>query len=75
MGLYRCTKCGCVENTALGHFHAAKLDGEPVLCSECHTGTWHGEFPKRTPEEAGYVVDGRGMCSPPGGWPGVGARR
>ena len=43
-----------------------RLNGK-ALCSECMPaefddgspnpggGTWHGRFPKRTPEEAGYV--------------------
>lgn len=42
MPLYRCTKCGCVENTALGWFHCRNMKqykDDPVykdpMCSEC----------------------------------------
>lgn len=42
MSLYQCEKCGCVENTALGHYHcrnakemwADEYIGKS-LCSEC----------------------------------------
>lgn len=54
MSLYRCTECNCIENTALGHYWTIK---EP-LCSECHTGEWHGQFEKR--DAAGMLVDQRG---------------
>lgn len=60
MPLFKCEGCGCIENTALGHYWDAwigdgKLGNGKHLCSECGDGTWHGRFPKRTPEEAGYV--------------------
>lgn len=46
MGLYKCAKCGCCENTALGFYHMRDMvddfdwtgleeyKGQP-LCSEC----------------------------------------
>lgn len=46
MSLFACSKCNAVENTALGYYWGAQLDKQPPLCSECHTGTWHGEFDK-----------------------------
>lgn len=46
MPLFHCSKCGVVENTALGAYWYERLEGKPVLCSECSTGTWHGRFPK-----------------------------
>lgn len=47
MPLFKCSKCGCVENTALaGAWTQWHIDKKPVLCSECKTGKWHGEFPK-----------------------------
>jgi len=58
MPLFKCSKCGAVENTALGAYWAQKCRGEPVLCSECDTGTWHGQFPKESAE--GYVEDEQG---------------
>jgi hypothetical protein len=51
--LFKCNQCGCIENTEIGAFWTSR-DGEEK-CSECQTGKWHGYFPKRTPEEAGFV--------------------
>lgn len=48
MSLYQCEKCGCMENTALGHFWSRNLIDWPPefkdkkLCSECGPPT----FPK-----------------------------
>lgn len=58
MPLFKCSKCGCVENTALSNFWSRGMNFEtgklivpkpPALCSECDPaiGKWHGEFPKR----------------------------
>jgi hypothetical protein len=47
MPLFNCSKCGAVENTALGAYWWNRRKGKPVLCSECDTGKWHGMFPKR----------------------------
>lgn len=46
MPLFNCSKCGVVENTALGAYWLEKARGEPTLCSECSTGKWHGTFSK-----------------------------
>jgi hypothetical protein len=57
MSLFRCEGCGCVENTALSHFHLIRgVKGKPALCSECDPdiGRWHGVFPKQDADEAGY---------------------
>ena len=41
MPLFRCEKCGCIENTALGHFWSRSIQDfkgtefEKALCSEC----------------------------------------
>jgi len=48
MSLFKCEKCGCVENTALCRYWLREK-GEPALCSECDpTGKmkWHNCFPK-----------------------------
>lgn len=56
MSLFRCTRCGCVENTACSDFYWDKYEEKiPVLCSECKTGKWHGEFPKKSAD--GYFYD------------------
>jgi len=45
MPLYRCEKCGCVENTASGHFYGRDEEGWPIdvrgkaLCSACAPAT------------------------------------
>lgn len=47
MPIFKCTKCGCIENTALsGYWYKGS---KPELCSECdpRTGRWHGAFEKR----------------------------
>jgi hypothetical protein len=39
----------------MGEYWANYYLNKPVLCSECATGEWHGEFEKQTLEESGYV--------------------
>jgi hypothetical protein len=46
MPLFHCSKCGVIENTALGAYWYQKAKGDPVLCSECSDGAWHGMFNK-----------------------------
>lgn len=55
MSLYRCPKCGCVENTALGDYWGAQYEKREPQCSECATGSWHGQFPKRS--AVGMLID------------------
>lgn len=50
MPLFRCEKCGCVENTATGFFYGREDEGWPVdvrgkaLCSACAPAVGpHGE--------------------------------
>lgn len=68
MPLFECTKCGAMDNTALttGYWYAHSK-GRPVLCSECADGKWHGQFPKRTPKEAGYEMGPHGLQRVPAG--------
>ncbi len=44
MALFSCSKCGCVEDTALCHFWSARLRQMPTVCSACDPaiGKWHG---------------------------------
>lgn len=46
MPLYECERCHAIDNTALTEFWTRQVDNLAQLCSECETGTWHGEFPK-----------------------------
>ena len=66
MPLFKCTGCGCVENTAVGRYWGE--DKDKVKCSECHEGKWHGLFAKKTPDECGYVQHDDGFYGPDGGW-------
>ncbi len=67
MPLYRCAKCGSVENTALGGYWAqgynARVAGEKhvPLCSACNPaiGEWHGRFERKQAD--GYLVDRGGF--------------
>lgn len=58
MPLFYCRLCRTVDNTALAHawdsWIGPKAKGEVPLCTECKTGTWHGEFPKQSVDD-GYV--------------------
>lgn len=64
MSLFRCERCGCVENTAVCHYWTRK-EGEPALCTECdpEIGKWHGRFPKRPADD--LVDDGKGFLISP----------
>jgi len=60
MPLFVCDECGCVDNTALGHYWTRGKYGTPkeALCTECmpeeydkglkgsRYGKWHDRFPK-----------------------------
>jgi hypothetical protein len=61
MPLFKCSKCGCVENTALCHYWSARLRQSPALCSACDPkiDKWHGEFPQESAQ--GWVIDERGF--------------
>lgn len=60
MPLFRCVKCGCVENTACCNYWSRKSKGEDLLCSECdpNIGKWHGRFAKRSAD--GMLIDQNG---------------
>lgn len=57
MPLFKCKKCGIVDNTACGG--SFWWDRENAQCSECYTGTWQAPFEKKTPEEMGLIPDPR----------------
>ena len=49
MSIFKCEKCGCIENTALCRYNFREK-GSPALCSECDpkgSMKWHGCFPKK----------------------------
>jgi hypothetical protein len=57
MPLFRCTTCGCVENTALCNYWILKAEQQPLLCSACdpEIGVWHAAFPQTS--AVGYLID------------------
>lgn len=66
MPLYMCSKCGSVENTALGGYWRQQMEAfeskkkHAPLCSACdpELGAWHGEFERKS--ATGYVQDKSG---------------
>ena len=59
MPLFKCSKCGCCENTALSNYWWTVFqEKKPPLCSECdpEIGKWHEHFTKRpfTEEDKKY---------------------
>lgn len=65
MPLFECSKCGCVENTALGNFWAKLGTRRQPLCSECSFGKWHNGFLKINAKQEGYYKDNFGFIHPP----------
>ena len=53
MSIFICSKCGCIENTAVSNYWYDKMKKQQALCSECDPkiGKWHGKFPKEKPTE------------------------
>ncbi len=49
MAFFRCTKCGCQEDTALCNYWSARIQADPLLCSACdpRIRKWHGEFVRK----------------------------
>ena len=65
MPLFKCSECGCAENTALcGYWSGYIYNGKPrELCSACdpQIGRWHGRFDKCAASEAGYLLASDGF--------------
>ncbi len=61
MPLFSCSKCNCVEDTALCHYWSARLRQTFAVCSACDPtiGRWHGEFPKESAQ--GWIRDRSGF--------------
>jgi len=61
MSLFKCSRCDCVEDTALSHYWSARLHQAPPLCSACDPkiARWHGEFPREPAK--GWVANERGF--------------
>jgi hypothetical protein len=63
MPLFRCEKCGCVENTAVCSYWHNKYSNGPLICYECETGKEHGMFPKTSAN--GWYIDADGFIYSP----------
>ncbi len=70
MPLFACTKCDTVDNTAVSdywiqqkeHFElSGTREGFRALCSACRLGKWHGEFTRRTVQQAKMIEDAQGF--------------
>ena len=48
MATFRCSKCGCDEDTALCNYWSARVRDILPVCSACDAkiGKWHGRFPR-----------------------------
>ena len=69
MSIFRCGKCGCIENTACSNYWTHDDDkwASPPLCSECDPsiGKWHGVFPKQSAK--GMLLGSDGFLYSPEG--------
>jgi hypothetical protein len=68
MPLFPCSKCDCIEDTALCHYWSARLRQTPAICSACDptVGKWHNEFPKESAhgwirDRDGFLLDKRAV--------------
>jgi hypothetical protein len=61
MPLFPCSKCNCIEDTALSHYWSARLRQTAAVCSACDPtiAKWHGEFPQESAN--GWVTDRSGF--------------
>lgn len=61
MPIFKCTKCGCKENTSCCNFHYMVNNGEDPLCSECDPkiNKWHNRF-KKTIFDGPYMEERHG---------------
>lgn len=71
MPCFICTKCGCMENTAVSKYWKRRSEGRELVCSACdeEIGKWHGRFPKKHWSEYGtkeqliaWDEEGKGNC-------------
>lgn len=65
MSIFKCSKCGVMENTAVSNYWSREKGSSP-LCSQCdpEIGKWHGVF-LRKPVPQGYVEGTDGFIYDP----------
>src|SRR5882757_6168309 len=61
MPMFPCSKCNCIEDTALCHYWSARLRQTSAVCSACDPtiGKWQGKFPKESAQ--GWISDRDGF--------------
>jgi hypothetical protein len=61
MSFFQCSRCGCVEDTALCNYWSSHIREMPTLCSACDPkiAKWHGQFPQESAK--GWMADKRGL--------------
>jgi hypothetical protein len=61
ISFFKCSNCGCVEDTALCYYWPARLRETPALCSACDPkiAKWHDQFPRESAEN--WMTDKRGQ--------------
>ena len=57
MPIFACSQCGHIDNTACTTAWERWAYGDPLLCSLCEFGEWHGHFPRRKPKPGVFLVD------------------
>ena len=66
MPLFQCSRCGCVENTAVSNYWAqVYMYRQKPLCVECKSGKWHDLFPKEDAAATGYCLGADGFLYGP----------
>jgi hypothetical protein len=58
MPIFKCSKCGCIENTALCDYWWDVHKEKNPICSECSTGKWYGKFEKQVAKDMLVDRDG-----------------
>ncbi len=48
MATFRCSSCGCDDDSALCNYWSDRVRDIPPVCSACdpRIGRWHGQFPR-----------------------------
>ena len=48
MATFRCSRCGCDDDTALCNYWSSRVRDIPPVCSACDPkiAKWHGQFPR-----------------------------
>lgn len=61
--LFVCSQCGCVDAVESAFRGAFPLESRKQRCTECQTGSWHGQFEKQPydPDRDNVINRGTGI--------------